>query len=91
MNFEQFRTGVDVHREINLAVTHRGVCRSWSDPDFAEQCSERMPQSVSVDAAPAFVEFLDVCRFQVAVEDTNESDRNSEQRSFAVVCPLAIA
>ena len=91
MSVEQPRIGVDVHRQVDLAVPQRRLSRAWSNAPFAQQRPERVPQGVNVDGSPAFVPLGDASRQQVPVEDANESLRDGEQRSLAVTSALVVA
>ena len=91
MSVEQPRIGVDVHRQVDLAVPQRGLSRAWSNAPFAQQRPECVPQGVNVDGSPTFVPLGDASGSQVTVENSNEPLRHGEQRSFAITSALVVA
>ena len=46
MNVEQLRIGVDVHRQVDVAVTHRILSRARSDSRSASSSSVFSPASI---------------------------------------------
>src|SRR5262249_12084604 len=48
---QQGGVGVDVHRQLDVGVSHRRLCRPRRHPTFAEQRPEGVPQSVNVEGA----------------------------------------
>ena len=91
MSVEQPRIGVDVHRQVDLAVPQRGLSRAWSYAPFAQQRPERVTQGVNVDGSPAFVPLGNASGSQVTVENPNEPLRHGEERSFAFTRTLDVA
>ncbi|MDA1053822.1 MAG: hypothetical protein O3C40_25515 [Planctomycetota bacterium] len=82
MNVEQSRIGVDVHRQIDLAVTHRRLRGPRRDARFAQVRSERVTQSVYIDRPPAIVCLCDAGKRQIPIENPLQAGGNVENRGI---------
>ena len=91
LNVKQLRIGVDVHRQVNRAVSHCGLSRARSNSGFGEQRSESMSQGVNVNRSPPLVGFVDARRLQVTVEPVDQPGENGEQWSLAVTNAALLA
>ena len=78
LHVQQLRVGVGRHGQRDVGVTHRRLSGSRSNAPLAQQCSERMAQSVNVNRPTAFVALRDASRNQISVEDTDQAGRNGE-------------
>src|SRR5262249_55222034 len=61
--------GVDGHREVDLAVTHRGLCRSWSNPPLAQHRSKCVPKGVNVKNAVSVIALGDAGHSQISIQN----------------------
>jgi hypothetical protein len=56
---EQLRIGVDVHRKLDVAVTHGRLRRPRGNAALTQQGPEGVPQGVNVEGSAAFVALFD--------------------------------
>jgi hypothetical protein len=56
---EQLRVGVRVHRQVQRAMSHRGLSRPRRDSALAQVRAERVPQAVNVERPAALVALVD--------------------------------
>jgi hypothetical protein len=59
VNVEQLWIRADVHRQIDLTVTHR---RSWRNAAFAEHCPECMSPRMNIHSPTTFIAFCNTSR-----------------------------
>src|SRR5262249_5222469 len=76
---EQLRVRVNAHRQLDVAVTHRGLRRPRGNPPLAEQRPEGSPQGVDIEGRAALVALGDAGKLQVAVKDALQAARYGEE------------
>jgi hypothetical protein len=91
---QQLRVGVDVHRQLNVAVPHGGLRRPGGNPALAKQRPEGVPQGVNVQGPAAVVALVDdplaahlhpagdAGRNQVAIQNLHQPARHVEKRGL---------
>ena len=78
MHIQKPGVRVDVHRQVDPAVTHRCLRDAGSHTAFAQERAKRMPQRVDVDGSPSVIVFFDFSRGQITVLDFHQSLRHVE-------------
>ncbi len=88
-NVEVPRVGVDTHRQLDVGMPHRGLCRSRCGARCRKHRAERRAQRVNVNRPAAVVALRDAGRSHVAVEDEAQPAGNGEQPVGGGKAPLA--
>ena len=78
VNVEQLRICVDVHRHVDLAVSHRSLRCARRNTAFAQQCSDGMPKSVNINCSSPFISLGDAGGKQIPIENPDQTRRNPE-------------